>query len=251
MLTHPSIEQLQQMKLFGMAQSLCEQLQDGHAKTLSFDERLGLLIQRESSARINKRLQHLLKVAKLRYSQACLEDIDYRPQREIDKSMIAKLALNDWIREHKNVIVTGATGTGKSWLACALGHKCCLLGFKVRYWRLSRLLEELMLGKADGRYLSLIKALEKIDLLILDDWGMVKLQVEQQQALLDVLDDRYQKRSTVVTSQLPVKHWHEQQSDPTFADAIMDRVLSDAYHLELKGDSMRQKQLPVVQEGAG
>jgi DNA replication protein DnaC len=240
MLTHPCVDQLKQLKIFGMAEALAEQNQDSNVKRLSFDERLGFLLQREVTMRANKQLKSLLAKAKLRYSHACMEDIAYGPQRKLDKQIIAKLSICDWIKESANVIITGATGTGKSWLGCALGHKACLLGFKVRYWKLSRLLEELMLGKTDGRYLRLVATLAKIDLLILDDWGMVKLKVEQQQALLDVLDDRYQQKATIITSQLPTRHWHEQQADPTFADAILDRALSNSYCLEISGDSMRR-----------
>ena len=151
------------------------------------------------------------------------------------------MAAGEWIRRHNNLILTGATGTGKSWLACAFAHKACLLGYKAQYWRTTRLLETLDLGRADGRYINMIKALAKIDVLIVDDWGMVKISGCHQQHILDVLDDRYQKKSTLITSQLPPSNWHDQIHDATFADAILDRLLGEAHQLELKGPSLRQR----------
>jgi len=150
--------------------------------------------------------------------------------------------------KHKQLILTGATGTGKTWLACALIHKACLLGFRAQYWRTSRLMETLELGRADGRYLNIVKALAKIDLIILDDWGMMKLTGNHQQHILDVLDDRYQKKSTLITSQLPTSLWHEQIENSTFADAIMDRLLGDAYQIQFKGPSLRRRDNSTKEE---
>ena len=210
MLTSPLIDQLRTLKLTGMLEGLSEQLQQPQVGTLSFEERLGLLLDREYSVRTNRLLQSRLKQAKLHISQATLADIDYSADRQLDKRQIATLSLGGWLEQHQNLILTGATGTGKSYLACALGHKACMLGFRAQYWRVTRLLEELTLAKADGRYLNVLKALARLHVLILDDWGMIKLQGQHQQLLLDVLDDRYQKASTVITSQLPVTAWYEQ-----------------------------------------
>lgn len=240
MLLHPIIEQLKEMKLLGMADVLSEQLQEPSSTSLTFEERLGFLVEREKTVRQNRLLQSRLRQAKLHCSQANLADIDYRQDRQLDKSTIAHLATGTWIAQHQNMILTGATGTGKSWLACAFGHKACLLGYRVRYWRVTRLLEELDLAKADGRYLAIIHALARLDLLIIDDWAMVKLQGQHQQYMLDVLDDRYQKRSTLVTSQLPVTNWYEQIKDVTFADAISDRLLGQAQIIQLSGPSLRR-----------
>ncbi len=241
MLIHPIVNQLKQMKLTGMAESLLEQLQDHALSELLFEERLGLLVDREMCMRNNRLLQSRLRQAKLHFSTAHLEDVNYSDTRKLDKKLISQLATGEWIRQTQNLILTGATGTGKSWLACAFAHKACLLGFRAQYWRVTRLLEELDLAKSDGRYLNIIKALARVDLLILDDWGMVKLQGAQQQYLLDVLDDRYQKRSTLTTSQLPTKSWYDQINDQTFADAILDRLLGEAQNISLSGPSMRKK----------
>lgn len=243
MLIHPAMEQLRELKLTGMAEALSEQLQDNTAAALSFEDRLGFLVEREMVTRRNKLLQSRLRQSKLHFAQASLEDINYDQTRDLDKKTIAKLATGKWIRHHNNLILTGATGTGKSWLACAFAHKACLLGHRAQYWRTTRLLEALELGRADGRYLNMIKALAKVDVLILDDWGMVKLNGSHQQHILDVLDDRYKKKSTLITSQLPPSHWHEQIQDTTFADAIMDRLLGEAYQLQLKGPSLRKRDI--------
>ncbi len=243
MLIHPAMEQLRELKLLGMAEALSEQLGDNTTAAFSFEERLGFLIERERIARRNKLLQSRLKLAKLHCAQACLADVNYNQQRGLDKTIIAKLATGDWVKQHNNLILTGATGTGKSWLACAFAHKTCLHGHRAQYWRINRLLEALELGRADGRYINMVKALAKIDLLILDDWGMVKLKGAHQQHILDVLDDRYQKKSTLITSQLPPSHWHDQIQDTTFADAIMDRLLGEAYQVQLKGPSLRKREV--------
>jgi len=248
MLIHPTIDQLRQMKLTGMADALSDQLQDSTVQALSFEERLSFIIDREKQLRSNRQLQTRLRQAKLHCTQASMEDIDYRQNRQLDKKVIARLSAGDWLSAHHNLILTGATGTGKTWLACAFAHKACLLGYRARYWRVARLLEELSLGRSDGRYLSIVKMLAKIDVLILDDWAMVKLQGNSQQDLLDVLDDRYQKRSTIITSQLPVASWYDQIRDKTFADAIMDRMLSQAHKMELKGESLRCREVDKIEK---
>lgn len=240
MLTHPMTEQLKSMKLQGMLEALTEQFQDASINALSFEERLGLLLDREQSLRMNKLLQSRLRQAKLHISQANLADINYAKDRKIDKKQIAHLATGTWLQQGQNLILTGATGTGKSYIACALAHKACMLGYRAQYWRTTRLLEELELAKADRRYLILMKSLSKLGLLILDDWAMVKLQGNHQQIILDLLDDRYQKSATIITSQLPAASWYEQIQDATFADATLDRMLGGAQIIQLTGPSMRK-----------
>ena len=197
--------------------------------------------QHSKSIRTNRLLQSRLRKAKLHISQANMADVEYRQDRQLDKKQMAHLAMGDWLVQRQSLILTGATGTGKTYLSCALAHKACMLRYRDQYWRVTRLLEELDLAKADGRYLNLIKALARVDLLVLDDWAMVKLQGQHQQLILDILDDRYQKHSTLITSQLPITSWHEQIKDGTFADAILDRLLGQAQIIQLSGPSMRAK----------
>jgi DNA replication protein DnaC len=241
---HPTLDKIEQLRLFGMAKALREQLQNQKATALSFEERLGLLIDREMTERENKRLATRLKTAKLRIS-AAIEDIDFRQPRGLDKSLLLSLASNQWITEHHNLLIIGPTGVGKSYLACALSHKACRDGYLVLYQRLPRLLEELALSHHDGRYRKLMKSLLKADLLVLDDFGLAPLTTEQQRDLLEIIDDRYDRRSTLVTSQLPVKHWHDILADPTLADAIMDRLVHNGYKIELKGESMRKSKSKI------
>jgi DNA replication protein DnaC len=237
---HPLLEKLRNLSLKGMAVALEEQL--GHPKTseLLFEERLGLLIDREHVQRENRRLTDRLRKAKLK-QPACIEDIDYHSARELDKSVVSKLASSAWIRAHHNLLITGSTGTGKSYLACAFAHKACLEGYSARYLRVPRLFQELALSKADGRYPKLLAELAKVDLIILDDFGLATFTQEQRRDLLEILDDRHNIKSTLVTSQLPIDHWYEIIGDPTLADAILDRLIHSAYKLNLKGDSLRKK----------
>lgn len=241
MLTHPTLDKMEQLKLFGMAKAFREQFQNQQAAELSFEERLGLLVDREMSERENKRLATRLKTAKLRLT-AVVEDVDFRQARGLDKALFLSLASNQWIAEHLNILITGPTGVGKSYLACALAHKACRDGHVVLYHRLPQLLEELALSHHDGRYRRMMKALLKAELLVLDDFGLAALTTEQQRDLLEIIEDRYDRRSTLVTSQLPVKHWPDILTEPTLADAIMDRLVHNAYKIELKGggDSMRK-----------
>lgn len=241
MLIHPMLEQLKDLKFTGMLEALNEQLQDPKISTLSFEDRLSLLLDRETNVRTNRLMESRLRQAKLHITSATLADIDYSSERQLDKRQIMKLASGEWLEKKQNLIFTGATGTGKTYLACALAHKSCLLGYRAQYWRVTRLLEELELARADGRYLNLVRGIARMHLLVLDDWGMVKLQGQHQQLLLDILDDRYQKCSTVITSQLPVNIWYEQIQDKTFADAILDRLFGQAQIIQIKGPSMRQK----------
>jgi len=244
MLMHPTLDKIERLRLFGMAKSLREQLQNQQAHALNFEERLGLLIDREMSERENKRLATRLKTAKLRIS-AAVEDIDFRQPRGLDKSLVLSLSSNQWITEHHNLLIIGPTGVGKSYLACALSNKACRDGHHVVYQRLPRLLEDLALSHHDGRYRKLMKSLLRADLLVLDDFGLAPLTAEQQRDLLEIIEDRYDRRSTLVTSQLPVKHWNDILADPTLADAIMDRLVHNGYKIELKGESMRKSKSKI------
>jgi len=246
MLTHPTLEKLRALRLNGMLKALNEQQQMSDLGSLGFEERLGLLIDREMTDRDNRRLETRLKKAKLRHC-CCMEDLDFKAARGLDKALILSLAACTWIARGINVLICGPTGIGKSYLACALGHKACLEGYSTLYLRLPRLFEELRLAKADGRYGKLMLSYAKTDLLILDDWGLTPMTDPQRRDLLELLEDRYGKRSTIVTSQLPVQAWHEAIGDPTLADAILDRLVHNAYKLELKGDSMRKHAISLDQ----
>ncbi len=240
MLTHPTLDQLERLRFTGMTKALREQMQNPDVERLSFLERLGLLVDREVTDREDRRLKSRLRRAGLR-QQACLEDIDYRTGRGLDKPLMRHLAACDWVRRHHNVVITGPTGVGKSFIACALAHKACLEGFGALYRRLSRLLEDLEVARGDGRYLKLLKQLSKVDVLVLDDWGLARLTALQQRDVLELLEDRHQRRSTIATSQLPLSSWHEAMADPTLADAILDRLIHNAHRIELKGESMRKQ----------
>ena len=241
MLTHPIFEKLEQLRFYGMLKALEEQMQMPDIKQLGFEERLGLLVDREMTERENRRLKTRLRKAKLRQN-ACVEDVNFRHPRKLDKTLFMNLADGRWLKEHNNVLLIGPTGVGKTYLACALAQKACRLGYSVLYFRLPRLLHELSIAKADGRYDKLLTGIGRIDLLVLDDWGLYKFVKEQRHDLLEILEDRHGRRSTLVTSQLPVKHWHEIIADPTLADAILDRLVHNAYKLVLAGESMRKKQ---------
>ena len=249
MLIHPTLDTLQRLRLRGMYKALQEQLQMPETDTLSFEERLGLLLDREVCERETRSLRTRLKQARLRES-AAIEDIDYRAHRGLDKALMTRLAGCQWISEHLNVLITGPTGVGKTWIACALANKACREGFSARYLRLPRLLQELAIARADGRYPKLLTELARTDLLVLDDWGLTPLNDEQRRDLLEILDDRFNARSTLVTSQLPIPHWHEYLADPTLADAILDRLVHCAYKLTLNGESMRKKTADLTRESA-
>ncbi len=240
MLTQQTLETLYRLKLTGMAAAFEQQLQQPATHDLSFEERFALLVDREATYRESKRLQRLLHRARLRQGQACVEDIDYRHPRGLEKRQMASLVSCDWIRARQNLCITGPTGCGKTWLACALGHQACRQGLSVLYVRASRLFEELRLAHGDGSFARRLSVLSKRDLLILDDWGLKPLQPAERHDLLEIMEDRHANRSTLVTSQLPVEKWHEYLGDPTLADAIMDRLVHNAYKLPLKGESMRK-----------
>jgi len=240
MLNHPTLEKLQTLRLSGMHKALTEQMNLPDIDTLCFEERLGLLADRELTEREDRRLKTRLRQAKLRQN-ACIEDLDYRAPRGLDKALVLQLAACRWVREGLNLIINGPTGVGKTWIACALAHKACREGYTALYLRLPRLFEELSLAHGDGRFPKLMATFAKTDLIVLDDWGLAKLTAEQRRDLLELLDDRHGNRSTVVTSQLPVDHWHEIIGDPTLADAILDRLIHNAYRVNLKGESMRKR----------
>lgn len=249
MLTHPILAQLLELKLTGMHHALKEQLQMTDIEPLSFEERLGLLVDREMTERADRRLQYRLRMARLRQS-ACVEDIDYRHSRGLDKRLMQQLATGEYIDNKLNVLITGAAGVGKTWLACALAQKACRDGRSVRYLRLPRLLQDLPIAKADGRYSKLLRDYAKADLVVLDDFGLMPMNDEIRRDLLEILDDRHNLKSTLVTSQLPVDKWHDHIGEPTLADAILDRLVHNAYRLNLKGESMRKTKARLTSTGA-
>lgn len=245
MLTHPTLDKLQALKFTGMAAALAEQMQMSDIEELAFEERLGLLVDRESTERENRRLSSRLRRAKLKHN-AALEDIDYRHPRGLDKSLIQSLAACKWVTDHLNILITGPTGVGKTWLACALAQKACREGHTAQYLRLPRVLQDMAIAKGDGRYPKLLASLAKIEVLILDDWGLAKLTAEQRRDLLEILEDRHGARSTLATSQLPIDQWHDMIGDPTLADAILDRLVHNAYKINLKGGSMRKRKAKLT-----
>jgi DNA replication protein DnaC len=235
------MEQHHALKLAALAAAWTAQQQDAAMSQLSFDERFGLLVEAEWLARENARLTRTLKAAKLKLSQACLEAIDYPARRELDKALVRQLASGRWIAEHHHVLISGATGTGKTFVACALAHQGCRQGYRALYWRVSRLFHALALARADGTYARLLAKLARVDVLVLDDFALVPLQEPERRDLLEILEDRYGTRSTIITSQVPPAHWHEYLGDPTLADAICDRLLHNSHRLMLKGPSRRKE----------
>jgi DNA replication protein DnaC len=241
MLTQPLLEKLLAMRLQGMVEALKTQEQDRSAHELSFLERLSLLIDQQWSWRENQALARRLKAAKLR-AQACVEDIDYRASRGLDKSVIRALAKDSaWVRNHENIFVLGPTGVGKSFLAAALAQKACRDGYTALYLRAAALFRELALARADGSLRHLLARLGRVEVLVIDDWAMAPLSETERREIWEICEDRYQARSTVLTSQLPVSRWHEQIGDPTIADGILDRLVHNAHRIEMRGDSMRKK----------
>lgn len=240
MLLHPTLEKLTTLRFTGMVAALDEQMQMNSLADMSFEERLGILLDREIAVRQTRRMNTRLRKARLR-QDSCIEDIDFRHPRGLDKSLVMRLAGCQWIKEHNNLIITGPTGVGKTYLACAFAQKACRQGFNTLYLRMTKLFEDLSLSKGDGRYLKLLSSYAKADLLVLDDYGLDQLSREQRHDLLEILEDRHGLKSTLVTSQLPIDHWHEQIGDPTLADAILDRLVHSAHKIKLKGESMRKK----------
>lgn len=247
MLSHPTLDQLRALKLTGMLKALQEQEQMPDIERLGFLERLGLLVDREQGERDHRRLTTRLRFAKLKQA-ASLEDLDLHTPRQLDRALVHKLADCQWVAEHLNILITGPTGVGKSYLACALAQKACRAGYKAFYQRVPRLRVELEIARGDGRYPKLMRQLAKVDVLVLDDWGLENgLNDRQRRDLLEILDDRYATHSTLVTSQLPIDHWHEAMGDPTLADAILDRLVHNAHRIALKGKSMRKKSYPALE----
>ena len=240
MLMEHTLQTLKALRLPGMATAFEEQHTSAAAASLSFDERFTMLVDREQTWRENRRVARLLREAKLKSAQACLEDVRYGGGRKLDRALIAQFANGQWISAHQNLVITGATGCGKTWLACALGNAACRQGRSVAYVRTPRLFEELRIAHGDGSFGKRLAVLAKTDLLILDDWGLAPLNQAERNDLLEVLDDRVGKRSTLITNQLPVEHWHAYLNDPTLADAILDRVLHAAHKLPLAGESLRK-----------
>lgn len=249
MLTNPTIETLKSLKLHGMLQALEEQQQTPTIQALSFEERIALIVDRERLYRDNQRKSRLLRGAHLKVAAACIEDINYKATRGLDKKQIATLATGEWIRRSQNVLITGATGSGKTWLSCALAQQCCRQGASVTYWRVPRLIEELRVAHGDGSYIKFLKSTAKASLLVLDDWGLTALSTQDRADLLEILDDRVNAGATLITSQLPVDTWHAYLGDPTLADAILDRLVHQSHRIVLKipGESMRKAE-PVTKQ---
>ncbi|GAA5535206.1 IS21-like element helper ATPase IstB [Deinococcus aluminii] len=240
MLPHPVIQHLRALKLDGMALALQEQQEQPGLRELSFEERLTLLVDRERACRDTRGLQRRLSAARLKV-QASLEEVDVKHPRGLDARLLRSLAQGQWIAEKRGVIITGPTGVGKTFIGCALAHQACRQGFTALYAQTGRLLQELTLAKGDGRYLKLLASIARVNVLILDDWGLDVPTAEGRRILLEILDDRYERSSTIITSQFPTSAWHANLGDPTLADAILDRVLHNAYRIELRGESLRKK----------
>ena len=241
MLNQQTLDKLYIMKLLGMADGFKEQLQQPPFQDLSFDQRFGMLVDGQWTWKENKRLKRLLKEAKLKL-QASVEDIDYKTTRGIEKSVLINLTSCNWIRNHQNLLISGPTGVGKTFLACALAQKACREGFRTLYLRMPQFFYQIALARADGTYGNLMKKFSKTHLLVLDDLGLTSLNDTERRDLLEVIEDRHGATSTLITSQLPVENWHDHIGDPTIADAILDRIIHSAHRIHLKGGSMRKKQ---------
>ena len=248
MLDQQTLEKLAQMRLSAMGQEYRRQLESTERSALSFEERFAMITDAEWINRQNNRFKRLLHQAKLRIHDACLEDLDYESRRNLDRGSVARIADMAWLYESRNLVITGASGTGKTYLACAFGNAACRKSFKTRYYRVNRLLTDLTVGQGDGSYNKTMKDLKKTDLLILDDWGMALLDPASSCDLLEVVEDRYGYRSTVISGQLPVSKWHELFEDSTVADAILDRLVHNSYRFELKGPTKRRIEQPKEQQ---
>ena len=240
MLAHPTHDQLAAMKLHGMAKAFAELAGRDDAEALSHGDWLAILLEREATARDDSRLKARLRYARLRH-QASPEDIDYRAVRSLDRTLFAGLLKGAWIKAAESVIISGPTGVGKSWLACALGHQACRDNYSVLYQRAPKLFEDLALAHADGRYPRVMRALGGVNLLILDDWGLEALDAQKRHNLLEIIEERYGRGATLVTTQIPIDRWHEVIGDPTYADAILDRLVHNAHRVALSGDSLRRR----------
>ncbi len=245
MLTHPTLDQMQALGLAGMATAYRELSEQSNADDLSRDEWLGLMLDREASTRADRRLTNRLAAAKLRFADACIEDIDFATHRGLDRRNTLSLAQGAWMKAHENLIITGQTGTGKTWLACAFGHQAAKLDHSVFYLRMPRLFEDLALARLDGRFPRLLDKLARVQLLILDDWGTHSLTDRQRLDLLEIFEERYRRKSTLIAAQLPIVKWHDMIGEPTIADAILDRIIHNSHRIALEGDSMRKKKQPA------
>jgi DNA replication protein DnaC len=243
MLNHPTLDQLHALGLAGMAKAFADIAASGEAAAMGHAEWLGLLLDREATERYDKKLTRRLGSARLR-QQACVEDVDYRSPRGLDRALFLQLASGNWIGAHDNLVITGPTGVGKSFLASALGHKACRDNHSVLYQRVPKLFGDLALARGDGRYARLFRAISRVSVLILDDWGLEPLTPEARHDLLEILEERYGRHSTIVTSQLPTSAWHQVIGDPTYADAILDRLLHNAQRIDLQGESLRRRRSP-------
>jgi len=239
-LIQPTLDSLNQLKLHGMATALSEQMTQTSAQSLPFEDRIGLLVEREITYRENRRLTRLLQLAQLK-ERAAFEDLDFRARRGLDRAQLASLSSCDWIRRHQNLLIHGATGCGKTFLGCALAHQACRQGLSALYLRAPRLFDELSLCHADGSFRKRLAAIAKLDLVVIDDFAIAPIGPRERTDLLELLDDRVGTRSTLFTSQLPIEHWHEYIGDPTLADAILDRLLHSAHKIHLEGESMRKR----------
>ena len=249
MLTHPTLDLLHQLGLHGMAKGFKDLAAQPEVTGLAHAEWLALLLEQEATLRRQKRFESRARAAKLRQS-ACIEDVDYRAPRGLDRALFLKLAGCDWVRARHNVLITGPCGVGKSWLACALGQKACREDLSTAYHRVPRLFAALALARADGRYVRMLRQIAKVDLLILDDWGPEALNAEQRRDLLEIIDDRHEMRSVIITSQVPIGQWYEIIGNPTIADAILDRLVHNAYRIELTGESLRKQKRSAADKPA-
>jgi len=245
MLNEPTVEKLKTLRLHAMAEAWAAQQTQPDIATLSFDERFGLLVDAEWLHRENARLQRALREAKLRMSAACVEDIEYAAKRELDKALIRQLASCRWVAEHQNVIISGKTGTGKTYIACALAQQACRKGYRAIYRRAPRLFQELALARADGSYARLLARLARTDVLIIDDWALSPLSADQRNDIFEILEDRYGGRSTIFASQLEANRYHDYLGDPTVADAVCDRLIHNAHRVVLSGPSRRKEEASI------
>ncbi|HLF48834.1 MAG TPA: IS21-like element helper ATPase IstB [Methylomirabilota bacterium] len=249
MLTQPTLDRMNAMKMFFMVDAFQRQLASTQSSALSFEERLGLLVDAEWSGREQRKLDQRLRTARLRHS-ASIEDVDFKAHRGLSRDLVLALGRGDWLRERQNLLITGPTGVGKSYLACAFAERACRSGFTALYLRAPRLYQELAVSRGDGSYGRLLARLTRTQLLIIDDWGLAPLKDQERRDLLEVVEDRYERASTLITSQLPIKAWHEVIGDATLADAICDRLVHCAHRLELKGPSLREAKARPAVKGA-